>query len=291
MTIIRIDEHRCRLGEGPTWDADNGRLIWVDINAAELHAVRPDGMGRKRWSLPDRVGSMGLAESGRFVVALTKGVHLFDPETGLLDLIAPIEADIPHTRLNDGKVGPDGAFWVGTMDERPDRQPIGALYRVTVDGKVEVKLEGMKVSNGLAWTADGRTMFYSDSRGPWIDRFDFDPSTGAMFNRTRIATLQDAEGRPDGGACDMDGCYWSAGVSAGVLNRFDRNGKLLARIALPVAAPTMPCFGGPDMRMLYITSLTDGVSQERLAAYPWTGNLIALDAGAVGAPVAKFKGA
>jgi len=279
-----------RLGEGPTWDDRTNRLVWTDIEGCMLHAIRADGSGYETWVMRDRVCSLGLTTRGRLIIAFPKSVQLFDPETGILDLLARIDHEPAHVRLNDGKVGPDGAFWVGSMDEQKDRQCIGSLYRVTADGKVETKLEhAVHVSNGLAWSPDGRTMFYSNSRGPWIDRFDFDPATGALSGRTRIATLDDTTGRPDGGACDALGRYWSAGVSAGYLNCFLPDGTLVEHIKVPVAAPTMPCFGGEGLRTLFLTSLTEGVSEERLAAHPLTGQVIALDVGVAGAPVHRFR--
>jgi sugar lactone lactonase YvrE len=279
-----------RLGEGPTWDADNDRLIWTDIEAKVLHAIRADGTGFETWLMPDRVCSLGLTTRDRLIVAFPKSVQLFEPDTGIFDMVARFDHEPDHMRLNDGKVGPDGAFWVGSMDERPDRQQIGSLYRVTADGKVETKLhQGVHVSNGLAWSPNGRSMFYSNSRGPWIDRFDFDPETGEMSGRVRIATLDEAVGRPDGAACDALGRYWSAGVSAGFLNCFLPDGTLVEHIKLPVAAPTMPCFGGEGLKTLFVTSLTDGVSPERLAAHPLSGQLISLDVGVAGAPVGRFR--
>ena len=119
-------------------------------------------------------------------------------------------------------------------------------------------VEGVKVSNGLAWSADARTLYHSDSRGPWIDRWDFHPTTGAISNRRRIVTLTESDGRPDGGATDIEGGYWSCGVSAGCLNRFAPDGRLLARYDLPIPAPTMCAFGGADMRTLFITSARQG---------------------------------
>jgi sugar lactone lactonase YvrE len=290
MKFDVITDHRCRLGEGPTWDDRRNRLFWVDIEGAEVLSVAPDGSDLKRTPLPDRVGSMGLTESGRLVLALTKKVVILDLDSGAFTTIAEIETDNPHTRLNDGKVGPDGAFWVGSMDERPERQPIGALYRVTADGRVETKVEGLKVSNGLAWDHKGTTMFHSDSRAAVIDRWDFDVATGAISNRVQIrGPIANEDGRPDGAAGDAEGCYWSAGVSAGLLNRYDRDGNLLLSVPVPVAAPTMPCFGGPDLRTLYLTSLTEGQPAEKLAAYPETGKLIAARAPVAGAPVARMK--
>jgi sugar lactone lactonase YvrE len=290
MAVTALTSHVCRLGEGPTWDADNDRLIWTDIEGRTLHAIRADGSGFETWLMPDRVCSLGLTSRSRLIVAFPHSVQLFEPDTGIFDMLARFDHEPAHVRLNDGKVGPDGAFWVGSMDERPDRQKIGSLYRVTGSGKVEVKLPNdVHVSNGLAWSPDGGTMFYSDSRAAWIDRFDFDVATGKLSNRTRIATLDDATGRPDGAACDMLGRYWSAGVSAGYLNCFDRDGALVEHIKVPVAAPTMPCFGGPDLKTVFLTSLIEGVSEERMAAHPLSGRLVTLEVGVAGAPVHLFR--
>ncbi len=184
-----------------------------------------------------------------------------------------IEKQLAYTRGNDGKVGPDGHFWLGTMDERSPRQPVAALYRVSPAGNVESIETGMIVSNGLAWSSDGRTMFHSDSTGRWIDRFDFDPATGVRSARVRIATPDDEDGRPDGAACDAEGCYWSAGITAGCLNRYAPDGTVLAKFEVPVAAPTMPCFGGPDLKTLYFTSLRAGRSAADLERLPETGGL------------------
>lgn len=282
---------RMLIGESPLWDAAHRRLYWCDIPGRTVHAMAVDSGERNAWRFESEVGSLGLAESGRLVIALRNSIILFDAVTQERATIARIESDVPTTRTNDGKVGPDGAFWVGTMDERPERQPIAALYRVTADGGVERKVDGLKVSNGIAWSGDGRSMFHSDSRGPWIDRWRFDPATGAISGRTRIAELDEATGRPDGGACDVEGCYWSAGISAGCLNRFTADGRLVTRIPLPTPAPTMPCFGGDDMRTLFVTSLSFGLSDGVLAARPLAGAILRLRVDVPGVAVGRFRDA
>jgi sugar lactone lactonase YvrE len=171
------------------------------------------------------------------------------------------------------------------MDDSPAKRPIAALYRVTPDGRIEKQAEGYGVSNGLAWSPDGRVMYHSDTRGPRIDAWDFDAATGALANRRRFATLSEAEGRPDGGATDAEGCYWSAGISAGCLNRFSPAGELLAKVAMPVPAPTMPCFAGPH---LYVTSLRNGRDPDLLARHPTMGGLFRLPAPVAGCPVGLF---
>jgi sugar lactone lactonase YvrE len=291
LTFSPINDVQCDLGEGPVYDARRNALWYCDIVRREVHGMELGSGRARRFAFPSEVGSLGLARSGRLVVALRHTVVLFDPDTQKSEEVATIEAERgADTRLNDGKVGPDGAFWVGTMDDRgkPTREPLGSLYRVTPAGTVERKVPDLMVSNGLAWSSDGRTMFHSDSSGPWLDRWDFDPVTGAITNRTRIAELNEATGRPDGGAADAEGFYWSAGISAQRLNRFDRNGRLLESYPVPVAAPTMPCFGGPDLKTLFVTSLRVGRSPDLLAKYPLTGRVIAAQSPVAVAAVAAF---
>jgi len=240
---------------------------------------------RTTWDFPEVVGSFGLCLSGRLVVALRHRAVLFDPRTGdIEDLTDAI--DEPQTnRFNDGKVGPDGCFWVGSMDERPQREKRGALYRVTPAGRIERKAEGYAVSNGLAWSPDGCTMYHSDSTAGTIEAWDFDTATGNLSNHRVLATLTSDEGRPDGAAVDVAGNYWSAGPSAGCINCFSPQGKLLQKLAFPVPGPTMPCFAEGS---LYVTSLREGRSADALEHYPTLGGLFRTEAPVLGAPVALF---
>lgn len=289
LSFTCIADLKCRVGESPLYDERTNRLYFVDILSRTLYALDAATNALKSWTFESEVGSLGLAASGRLVIALRHSVILFDTGTEARQEVCQIEADEPEkTRLNDGRVGPDGAFWVGTMDDRKDKEPIASLYRVDPSGGVERKVEGLVISNGLAWTADGEVMFHADSRQAWIDRWAFDRNTGEMHWRTRIATPSDAEGRPDGGSCDTEGFYWSAGVSAGRLNRFTPDGRLADSQDVPAAAPTMPCFGGADFRTLYITSLREGRSEDALKMKPETGGLHAAKAPVAGFPAWRF---
>lgn len=281
----RLIEHACRLGESPLWDDRRERLFFVDIDAGEIHHVSAEGSSHRIWPAPppERPTALGLTTTGRLVVSLTRSVVLFDPDTGLWETLAEIDVGPSTARLNDGKVGPDGAFWVGSLDETPERPAIAGLWRVAADGTVEKKLDGLRVVNGLAWDAAGTTMYVADSRGPWIDRFAFDPATGAMSDRIRFATLDEATGRPDGGCCDVIGHYWSAGISSGQINRFAPDGRLLEHWDLPVDRPTMPCFGGEGMRQLFVTSADRTPAEVRPSLAP-AGSVIVLDAQIAGLP-------
>lgn len=284
-----IADLKAGLLESPVWDARRGTLFVCDIPGGEIIEMDLSGEGIRRWTFEAEVTALGLCESGSLVVALARKVIVFDPETGARRDLWTGYDERPTSRLNDGKVGPDGAFWVGSMDGRADREPISRLYRIDADGNATVASQGFAVSNGLAWSPDASILYHSDSRGPWIDRYDFDVASGVLANRVRIADLDEARGRPDGGACDETGDYWSAGVSAGVLNRFSPDGRLRETFAFPAPAPTMPCFCGPDLAQIAVTTHRL-VGEEALAAAPLSGGVFLADAPSRGTPVARMKG-
>ena len=191
-------------------------------------------------------------------------VILFDPETGARETVCSIEADVPDTRLNDGKVGPDGAFWVGSMDDRPQKEPIGALYRVDPSGEVLRKVEGMFVSNGLAWTADGEVMFFADLRGPWIDRWRFDRWSGDDVGAD--ALRRHSTRRPAGrtAAAATPRVFTGAPASPPGVSTASRR---TARSPRPMTCRCRrrPCraSAGPDSHA-FLTSLREGPSAEVL---------------------------
>ncbi len=284
-TFELVWDSRCGVAESPVWDAVNRRLLFCDIGGKKINALSVDSDRRETWDLPEVVGSFGLCGSGRLVVALRHRVVLFDPKTKVVTDLTPAVVEPVTNRLNDGKVGPDSAFWVGSMDENSPRQPLGSLYRVSADGKIEKKSEGYAVSNGLAWSPDGKIMYHSDSTSAVIEAWDFDISSGSMSNRRVVVKLSNEDGRPDGAAMDADGNYWSAGPSAGCINCFSPTGELMTKLPFPVPGPTMPCFADDFM---YVTSLREGKSPDILRQFPTLGGLFRAPAPAKGAPVAVF---
>jgi sugar lactone lactonase YvrE len=290
LSVECVLDVRDTVGESPVWSAREGTLYWVDILAAKVQRWDPVSDKHETWQLPAAVGSIGLREKGGLVLAMRTGFHLFDPATGELTFLHHPEPDIPTNRLNDGKVSPDGRFWAGTMDDRPVKEKTGRLYRLDPDHTCHCMAEGVLVSNGLAWSPDGRTMYHSDSRGGTIFQYDYDLATGSIGERRLFVAIQPEWGRPDGAAVDAEGCYWSCGISAGRLNRFSPAGELIAYVELPVTHPTMPCFGGPDLRTLYVGSLRDGVPDDVLATTPQAGGMFKLLPGVAGAPVAFYQG-
>jgi sugar lactone lactonase YvrE len=287
--VTCVLDAQAELGECPVWSVPEQVLYWIDIRAPAMHRFDPVTGENRSWPLPSRVGSFALRESGGAVVALVDGFHLLDFDTGALRFLTGPE-QVPGTRFNDGKVSPDGRFWAGTMDEELLSRPIATLYRLDPDGALHAMVGDLIVSNGLAWTADGRTMYHSDSKGPIIWAYDYDPSTGGIANRRVLAEPTEQIGRPDGAAVDEDGFYWSAGISAGVLNRWSPQGRLVRSIPLPCSNPTAPCFGGPDMKTIFITSLRHDLPTDVLAAKPLSGGIFSIRADVPGVPIGRFRG-
>ena len=290
IAVDCVVDSRDTVGESPLWAAAESALYWVDISAGRLHRWHPASGASQAWQLGSAIGSIGLRAAGGFVVAMRSGFHLFDPESGVTTFLCHPEPGITTNRLNDGKVSPEGRFWAGTMDERADKQPVGSLYRLDADHRCTRMAGEVTVSNGLAWSPDGRTMYHSDSRGGAIFRHAYDPDTGAIGPREVFVRMEPAWGRPDGGAVDEEGCYWSCGVSGGRVNRFSPAGALIAYVPMPVTHPTMPCFGGPEGRTLYVTSLRENLSDDELAKTPTAGGVFMFDAGVAGPPAALYRG-
>ena len=271
------------LGEGPFWHVTEQALYFADILAPRLYRLEPASGALQFWNMPADLGSFGLCHDGRAIVALRTGIYFFDFKTEAFTFIVNPEAGITSNRFNDGKVGPDGRFWVGSMDDRPEKEPIAGLYRIDHDGTSTTMLTGLLVSNGLAWSPDGRIMYHSDSRHRFLQAFDYDLATGGITHQRQLRTFTDEQGRPDGAAMDSEGCYWSAGPSAGVVNRIAADGTILRRYELPLAAPTMPCFGGPGMRTLFVTSLKSSrLGNEQM------GTLISFDVDVAGTTAGIF---
>ena len=245
------------VGESPVWDADAGRLFWIDIRAPAVLCLDPATGALTRWLLPEVVGALGLAGDRQVVLALQHHLALLDTPSGMLRHFADIPGEAVTNRLNEGKVSPDGRWFVfGSMDDRAsNKEPVGALYRAGTDGTVQRLFVGVTVANGIAWAPDGAWIHFSDSSAGTIWRAPWNEVQGVMGRPVLFASSLENAGRPDGALMDLDGNYLSAGVSAGCLNTFDRLGVRVGQRALPVRAPTMPCVGGADGSRLFVTSL------------------------------------
>ena len=183
-----VVDSKSELGEGPIWDDRIARLWWLNILDRELHCFDPVSGEDRCMALPQMAGTVVGRASGGLMLALEKGFAAFDPDTERLEMLTDPEAGKDGNRFNDGKCDPAGRFVAGTMPYDASA-PVGALYSLDPDGTVRCLVEEVYCSNGLAWTEDGRTMYYIDSMRYTVDAFDYDLATGAVANRRTVAKI------------------------------------------------------------------------------------------------------
>lgn len=282
-------EARAEVGEGPIWDDSSQTLLWVDIPLGLVHRFDP-GTGRDE-SFPagQPVGAVAVRRGGGLVLALRDGFGLLDPGSRDVRLAVAVEHDCPENRMNDGKCDPTGRFWAGTMAF--DCSPAaGALYRLEPDLSVEPVLTGLTISNGLAWSLDGRTLYFVDSGANGIDGYDFDLRDGTVSNCHRIVEIPVEEGLPDGLTIDADGFLWVAIWGGGSVRRYAPDGTLAAVVELPVALVTSCTFGGARLDELYVTTASADLSADGRRTQPHAGGLYRIRAGVRGLPAIRFGG-
>ncbi|MEU0722945.1 SMP-30/gluconolactonase/LRE family protein [Streptomyces sp. NPDC006140] len=243
------------LGEGPTWDAAAGRLLWIDILGSRVHTYDPATGRRTTRRTEQHVGAVKPRAGGGLVLNLRDGVGLLDPDGTFRWLH---HEPVPGRRANDAAIAPDGALWAGTMryDEAPGG---GTLSRVTGEGTVEVVLDDVAVSNGTGWSPDGRLMYYIDSPTRRVDVFDY--ADGRISGRRTLAVIEEDAGFPDGLTVDAEGCVWVALWQGSAVRRYTPGGELDRVIELPVPLVTACAFGGPDLTDLYVTTARTGLTE------------------------------
>lgn len=280
---------KAEVGEGPTWDADKGALIWVDITRNLVHLYDPESGQDRTIDVGQHVGAAVPRASGGLALALFGGFGGFAWDGGEVEAIAPVEADVPANRMNDGKCDAVGRFWAGTMDY--DLTPnAAALYRLDPDHSVTKVLDEVTLSNGLGWSPDGSTMYYIDSTTYAVDAFDFDVESGTITSRRRIVEIAEEAGMPDGMTVDAEGFIWVALWGGWAVRRYSPAGELDAVVNLRVGQITSCAFGGPDLHDLYITSAVFGLSEDHLRDQPHAGGLFRCRPGIKGLPVHSYKG-
>jgi sugar lactone lactonase YvrE len=280
---------RAELGEGPVWDSELGRLIWVDITGERVHRFDPLTGDDETTAVGQPVGAASPRIPDGLVLAVRDGFVFLDLERARLQLVAEVEAETPGNRMNDGKCDAAGRFWAGTMPFAGNR-PSGALYRLDSDLSVSRMLDGVTISNGIAWSPDGRSMYYIDSPTYRVDVFDYDVDAGEIAKRRTLFELPADGGLPDGMTVDAEGLLWIAFWGVGAVRRYTPDGLLAAVVELPVSLVTSCAFGGPDLADLYITSASGPLSPEQAVDQPAAGGLFRARPGVSGLPHHRFRG-
>ncbi|MCF6443538.1 SMP-30/gluconolactonase/LRE family protein [Nereida sp. MMG025] len=262
MSEIKVDIlplPKMNVGEGIIWCDRKQCLWWVDIGRDQVWRYAPETGEAQSWPMPDKPGCLALTEGDDILVALTGGLHRFDPKTGTLAFVAPFKSFPEGHRPNDGAVSRAGRFYIGST-ALGNRSAPNARLCVFDGHDIDDLMGGLHVSNGLAFSPDDRTAYLSDS---WPDvqtiwAFDHDPMTGELSQRRVYFDAEITAGRPDGACVDRQGGYWMAGVGGGEMLRLDPSGAIALRIPVPTSRPSKPCFGGANLSTLFVTSIGTG---------------------------------
>ena len=299
------------LGESPFWHPDEQMLYWVDISAKQIHraSVSSGGLSGtvQSWSMPSEPGCVAPArtkgKSCGLIIALRDGVYRAKEWGGALQLLVRADHDPATTRFNDGKADPKGRFWAGTLYEPRDAAK-AQLFSLDCRGGqtplLDLKAQDATIANGLAWSPDAATVYWSDTPSHAIRAWDWDAESNAM-TRSRVfrqwpgkpagwqSGMPGYDGRPDGAAVDVEGNYYAAMFEGARVLKLSPSGELLANIAVPALCPTMPCFGGQDLQTLYLTSARDKRSAAELQAWPNSGCVFSMRVDVPGLPVNFFQ--
>ncbi len=273
--------------EGPGWDARTGQLLWVDQYAGRVHVGDHDPADDsvtvvRTYDVGAAVGAVvPSAGDDGWLVAYAAGFGRLARDGTVTPLAQPAP---PHVRMNDGKCDDLGRFWAGSMawQKSPGQ---GSLYRLDPDGTLTVALEGVTISNGLAWANGGETMYYIDTPTGRVDRFRV-RADGSLVDRAPVVDVEG--GFPDGMCIDADGCLWVAVWGGSCVRRYAPDGRLLAVVDVPAPQVSSCCLGGVDGRTLFVTTSQEGMDAVERARHPLSGAVFCVQVDTSGAPAAGF---
>lgn len=274
---------RATLGEGLMWSPDARSWLWTDIEGARLWRYQPGSGLVQSCEVRDRVGAFTVARSGRFLVGFTKSLEWaeldWDRGRASYTPIAGLEPNQPSTRVNDGRTDREGNFVFGTMNEAQGHAAIGAVYQFsTRHGLRRLEVGHVGISNSICFSPDGTTMYLCDSTQGCIMACDYDAGRAAVSRIKRLVAIAPGHGMPDGSVVDADGSIWNAQWGGAAVRKYSPEGDLLATSPVPVDHVTCPAFGGPDLKVLCVTTARMLVEEQRLAAQPETGGVFRVDA-------------
>lgn len=281
---------KCTLAEGPIWDARAQALFFTDIYEKVLYRHDPVRRELKTFAMPERLATYALCDDDRYILlGLESRVAFYEIATGRVATIAEIETGMP-TRLNDGRLDREGRFVFGTKDESGEHKTQCAFYRLNLDLSVErLPLPACEISNSLAFSPDGRTMYYCDTPTRTIRVCDY-AVDGTISNDRQFLALSDATGYPDGSAIDSNGNLWNSQWEGRRVVCYSPEGRELERIGVPELQPSCPVFGGADFGTLYVTTARENMTDAQLEAEPTAGGIYSVQPGARGLPDVRFGG-
>ena len=263
------------LGEGPVWVAREQALWFVDIKQHRVHRFDPANGDHRTYAAPGQVGWVLPADDGAFLAGLQAGIARFDPVTGEFAVVATPEADRPTNRLNDATVDAAGRIWFGSMDDG-EHALTGRVYRCDAGEISDSGLPPVAITNGPAVAPDGRTLYHTDTLGRVIHAVPMHDD-GSLGSPRIFATIDEADGWPDGCTVDAQGGLWTGLWGGWRARRYAPDGTITAEVRLPCANVTKIAFGRADLGTAYVTTARKGLSDAQLIDQPLAGDLFAFD--------------
>ena len=248
-----VADYACNTGENPLWHADEGCLYWVDIPPARLFRYYPGSHRHEMcWQGDEAVGGFTIQADGALLLFMARGAVKVWRDGRIVDTVIDEIPDERETRFNDVMADPAGRVLCGTMPG-PDHRP-AHLYRLGTDGALTRLLDDVGLSNGMGFTPDHRSLYYTDTMRHTIYRFAYDVATGELGERQVFAEVAPGQGGPDGMTVDAEGCVWSARWGGACVVRYDPHGQEMERVSFPAPKVSCPSFGGTDYGDLYVTT-------------------------------------
>ncbi|WP_432246196.1 SMP-30/gluconolactonase/LRE family protein (plasmid) [Arthrobacter sp. G.S.26] len=274
------------LAEGVLWDDRANLIRWVDIWKGRVLSGELDS-GRitniHEVSIGETAGAVALAEDGGLLVAAARGLATVSP-TGDRSLGPDLLGERTDVRFNDGTVDPHGAFVVGTLSltERTDEE---VLLRVWPDGRVDTLRDGIGLSNGVAFSPDGATIYHVDTFAGTVSRHSYSP---APFNPEEpwVIVLDGLPAYPDGLTVDAEGALWVAQWGGASVRRHAPTGELLAVVEVDAAQASCPGFIGQNLTTLAVATAQEGLDTLTDQA----GAIFLADVGVSGLPPHRWAG-
>jgi L-arabinonolactonase len=272
---------RNELGEGVLWSSEDYEVQWTDIFGRRFWAYRPSDGAARSVALPDRLSCFAPLGGTRLLAGFAGGLEVFDLEGGARQPIAAVEPDRPSTRVNDGRLDRRGRLVFGTMDEQSPARPIGQIYSYGGGPAPRPLASGVRIASSIAFSPDGRRMYFADTPTKIIRVYDYDLDSGELSHERTFATLE-GPGSPDGSTVDSDGCLWNAEWGGGRVVRYTPDGRVDRVVDLPCSHVTCCAFGGAKLDQLFVTTAWPGLDAAALAREPHAGALFAVDPGVRG---------